>query len=232
MGCWNETDLLSRLPIVCGQRIACVFIAPVNAWPETIYSDSQYVPVSLPFKGRYDDYGRIEDTEYSEAALESLSKTAFWTEKDGDWKPVEPPLAGDRYWQDNLTEFSDMARQGRLWVRNDTSVNGHAMVRLAFIHEDLWDFAVEQKIYGVSSNGMAELGYRWPVAKDFKTLDNAYKHALAELAAANAAMNAMRVAWQPTCGTGHQGCIDDRWQVKMYRMFTDRANAFYKSGKD
>lgn len=232
MGCWNETCLFSRLPITCGQEIACVFIAPVEAHPGTVYPDSQFVPVSLPFYGRYDDYGRIEDFEDAPAALKSLENTAFWKkDQDRSWERVPTPGFGDADWRWKLTDLSDDARQDFLWVRNKRFASGYAQVRLAFVHKDLWDFAVKSKLGGMTLDYLDTLAHKWPAAKGVSKKDKPAVELLRQLAAADAAMSAMRVAWQPTCGTGHQNCIDHRWQDKMYKMFADRAHAFYQSAQ-
>lgn len=234
MGCWNETCLLSRLPITCGQEIACVFIAPVDAWPGTVYADGQYAPLSLPFFGRYDDYGRIECADYDEAALRSLSNTALWRRNDTDdgWEPVRPPMPGDGRLDERLTDLSDMARQGRLWTNSRVYANGRGPVRLAFFHRDLWDYAVSQRERQMTQDYLDTLEYKWPAAKCIGRKDKGAREKLKSLAAMDAVMNLARVAWQPTCGTGSQACIDYPWQVRLYRKFADRADAFYKSGLD
>lgn len=229
MGCWNETCLLSRLPIACGQEIVCVFIAPVNAWPGTVYADSQYVPLSLPFKGRYDDYGRIEDVEYDEAALRSLSNETLWAEAPDGWIQVRTPMPGYENISRRVTDLSDAARQDKLWIGNELYAGGRAQVRQAFFHRDLWDYAVEQKLGPMSDGYIDTLALKWPAAKGIGKTDKPARKALKTLAAMDAAMNLMRVAWQPTCGTGHQGCMDYPWQVRLYKKFAERADAFYKS---
>ncbi len=225
MGCWNETCLLSRLPVTCGQEIACVFIAPVDGWPETVYSDNQYVPASLPFFGRYDDYGRIEDVTDDPPALKSLSGAKLYKSEGGDWEPVRLPADSG-----GITDLSDMARQGELWTENRAYAGGHAQVRLAFFHKDLWDYAVNQRLRQMANDRVAQLRHRWPAAKALDMKDKADRDALKALAAMDSVMNTMRAAWQPTCGTGSQSCVDYPWQVKLYKMFRDRADAFYKSG--
>ena len=232
MGCWNETCLLSRLPIACGQEIACVFIAPVDGWPETVYADSQYVPLSLPFFGRYDDYGRIENAERGDAALKALSSKALWRRNgtDDGWEPVRPPMPADADWNPRLTDLSDMARQGSLWSDSRIYANGRAQVRLAFFHRDLWDYAVKQRVNQMTKDYLSTLEYKWPAAKNLPKGDKDARDALKRLAAMNSVMELMRVAWQPTCGTGHQSCIDYPWQVKLYEKFAERADAFYRSG--
>lgn len=232
MGCWNETCLFSRLPITCGQKIVCVFIIPAKYGQHTVYADDQYVPLSLPFRGRYDDYGRIEDITYDEAAIKSLANTPLRTEYKGGWTSVDPPRTTDPNWGTQITNLADMARQEKLWAEDDSCAEGCVRVRLAFIHEDLWDYAMKYPAKNMASEPSDPGGYRWPAMKGVAENGKTKPKALRELVMVNWAMNLMRVAWQPTCGTGSQSCIDYRWQVTMYRKFAERANAFYHSGDE
>lgn len=55
MGCWNETCLITNLPIYYGEE--CVFIRTTY---KTDYRERQIcVPVSLPIMGKYNDYGGL-----------------------------------------------------------------------------------------------------------------------------------------------------------------------------
>lgn len=66
MGCWNETDALTKLPIHYGEEI--VFFV-LDTLPERYHSPSRslnedlYSPVGLPFYGTYDDYGSVKLNE-------------------------------------------------------------------------------------------------------------------------------------------------------------------------
>lgn len=75
MGCWNGTCGISRLPIRAGEPVYGIVIRP-PAWAmlwmprETdisgyCYAHGMYYPLTLFFKGVYDDYGGIEDLEES-----------------------------------------------------------------------------------------------------------------------------------------------------------------------
>jgi hypothetical protein len=63
MGCWNGTDIATSLPIHHGEEIYFILMANIydiegGMWT---YSVSSWAPVGLPIKGKYDDYGMIED---------------------------------------------------------------------------------------------------------------------------------------------------------------------------
>ena len=50
MGCWNETDGVTYLPIYCGDRVKLIFTIGHSPW-------------MLPITGDYDDYGTLENIE-------------------------------------------------------------------------------------------------------------------------------------------------------------------------
>lgn len=89
MGCWNETCVLTRLPIHAG--------APVVAL-NTVYgpryksTESAALKTDLlfgvPFEGTYDDYGGVENL--TNPGLEALHEAAFF--KSGFFRKVELTL--------------------------------------------------------------------------------------------------------------------------------------------
>ncbi len=63
MGCWHSTDLVTDLPILAGEEVYMILMANMHR-PDAgmpTYSVGQWVPVGLPIKGKYNDYGMIED---------------------------------------------------------------------------------------------------------------------------------------------------------------------------
>lgn len=52
MGCWNETCMLTQLPIHCGE--------PVYGFLGLMIR-SEFIPIPIPIQGNYDDYGGIQD---------------------------------------------------------------------------------------------------------------------------------------------------------------------------
>ncbi|MFM2392782.1 MAG: hypothetical protein RLZZ546_764, partial [Bacteroidota bacterium] len=74
MGCWNGTCMVTRLPILSGEKVKLVLlfnqnVEYCNKYDEAsvlntsgmTYSNSMLSPAFLPLSGEYDDYGTIED---------------------------------------------------------------------------------------------------------------------------------------------------------------------------
>lgn len=70
MGCWNETDALTKLPIESGEK-AVLFVLTYDfgqgTKPTGIFNTTKYIPVGLPFYGTYNDYGLLHlDPSYAD----------------------------------------------------------------------------------------------------------------------------------------------------------------------
>lgn len=67
MGCWNETDGITRLPIFPEEKIKVWVIAPSSHQSgganNVCEIDDLYYPLSLGIDGEYDDYGSVENIE-------------------------------------------------------------------------------------------------------------------------------------------------------------------------
>lgn len=67
MGCWNGTCGISQLPILSGDRVFGLLIAvphkPIECPSGSCYETEFGFPISLPFRGNYNDYGGMENIE-------------------------------------------------------------------------------------------------------------------------------------------------------------------------
>lgn len=63
MGCWNESCMISNLPITCGDEIAMTVLVKSRAGMNHLRSTEYYYPAPLMFYGKYNDYGTGEDCE-------------------------------------------------------------------------------------------------------------------------------------------------------------------------
>ncbi len=75
MGCWNETCLLTNMPICHGDPSVFMILAQsmYRGADHHIYNvHDVYVPAGLPLFGIYDDYGTIEEVEKNAAAEATL----------------------------------------------------------------------------------------------------------------------------------------------------------------
>jgi hypothetical protein len=66
MGCWNNTCMISNLPIISGEKVKLVILGNNYAEESIIgrsgycYSNGMLSPLFLPISGTYNDYGGIE----------------------------------------------------------------------------------------------------------------------------------------------------------------------------
>lgn len=61
MGCWNETDMLSQLPIMAGDPVKVFILLEELSEFRLCGCDSAWKPLCLPISGQYNDYGCIEN---------------------------------------------------------------------------------------------------------------------------------------------------------------------------
>ena len=59
MGTWNETCMLSHLPILEGEAVGGVLLIQKKDSKRTSYPDEIWKPISPVIKGEYDGYGRV-----------------------------------------------------------------------------------------------------------------------------------------------------------------------------
>lgn len=76
MGCWNETCLISNLPITHREEVI-VSIVEKSTW------GPEHTPICLPVVGKYDDYGSIENFDESSLAFKYIMKH-FGNNYDGN----------------------------------------------------------------------------------------------------------------------------------------------------
>lgn len=79
MGCFNHKGNFSQLPIEYGDRIVVIVgVRPIKKTYLTQELDDfapghSFVPISVPIRGKYNDYGGIEDVDYT-PAIDQLEK--------------------------------------------------------------------------------------------------------------------------------------------------------------
>ena len=64
MGCFNHKANFSQLPVKYGDRIVVIVgIRPKNIKPDDFAPGTSFVPISVPIRGKYNDYGSIEEVD-------------------------------------------------------------------------------------------------------------------------------------------------------------------------
>ena len=232
MGCWNETCMLTHLPILEGEDTICVLIAQQPGDKDTIHSDAIYAPISLPLFGKYDDYGRLENFTDFHEFLSSLWYTELVKVDEGSgadsaFTPMKP-LNDCR--DNELTDFLDLVRQGRVYIRDEEAASGYSRVYLAFIKKPFFENAVKVRKRYFMDDFVNNISFRIRLSPSLKIAiqENLVGSSeLRELAAFNNFMDISRISWHPTCGSGSQNCLDDDYQYKFYQDMAAEATRLY-----
>lgn len=99
MGCWNETCMISNLPILAGEECAIAILMDRGIPNEGVYPTDQYMPFAI-IHGEYDEYGRLENANEEEVAALLSALPALSLKKMEDGKYVD-------YTVSNLENFLD-----------------------------------------------------------------------------------------------------------------------------
>lgn len=134
MGCWNETCMLSGLPIRMGDPVIVYFLAPSRRAGHNIYNcHDLYSPIGFGINGIYDDYGRVEEIKNNKAAiwtyklLQHLTKTyRIKLSEKADEETVK---------LSNLFEYIKAAERGWLTLSEQKE---KSTIPLTFIHAGLY----------------------------------------------------------------------------------------------
>lgn len=95
MGSWNETCMVTNLPILVGDPVICQvivaapFVDPLQSAANSVYPHDRFVPVGWPFRAKYNDYGyveKIEEDRFTEDTLDYMRNHL-----------IERPLGENRY---------------------------------------------------------------------------------------------------------------------------------------
>ena len=232
MGCWNETCMLTHLPILGGEDTVCVLIAQQPGSRDTIHSDAIYAPISLPLFGKYDGYGCLENFTDFHEFLSSLWYTELVKADEGSgadsaFTPMKP-LKDCR--DNELTDFLDLVRQGSVYIRDEEATNGYSRVYLAFVKKPFFENAVKARKRYFMDDFANNISFRIrlsPPLKHAVRKNLVGSSELRELSALNNFMDVSRISWHPTCGSGSQNCLDDDYQYKFYQDMAAEATRLY-----
>lgn len=105
MGCWNGTCGLSQLPIHAGDPVIGFLLEGRGARREGhngaggyCYSTDAAAPLFIPIRGKYDDYGAIEEIKGSRILVSFFNKEEKITlhpDCGDDSKPKKPKTVKD-----------------------------------------------------------------------------------------------------------------------------------------
>lgn len=134
MDSWNETDMLTGLPIEVGTPVVGFLIVDnkntARMLGRTSYADTRWQPISMPIIGIYNDYGKIGNIENSEEIQSAIDKLAEF-----NFKLVcgHEPLS--------IQNDSISVERGEMVGNFDNK-----MMELVFVRKNLFDFIMERKV--------------------------------------------------------------------------------------
>ncbi len=145
MGCWNETCIVSNLPVVCGDEVAMTIVTR-NDDGEWYRPNSLFYISPIMFYGEYNDYGSGENCHGL-----GLHFTAdeFRAYKTRIGKNVKPDEFVEKIARDDLCFHDVKSFKANLSGNVGTEKRG----RLGFIRKDILDrimedFSWEETFYG------------------------------------------------------------------------------------
>lgn len=212
MGFWNETCMMTRLPILYEEPAVGLLIVPRKEPLGCTYCDDMWSPAALPIPGSYDAYGRLENVGY-DGALERSLRDAGLSVKQSDGSYESVALSGDG-WDRIVRAVMDAAHDGTLTVGMDGSA---LPVRLALIKKRFYDMAVTaRRAYPSDWDEHAKSRFRSRLLPGLKSIMAGKTDRLGELASFYNFLNLARIAIQPTTGSGYQTQMEQRELLDFY----------------
>lgn len=138
MGSWDETCMLSHLPIQVGDNIKVIILIKKHNTPcaENINFDDGYTPLTFPFDATYDDYGGIADVNLPDYALKQLKSANLFVSKQ------------DAYKFTTVAQLIDDINQDCIYLKIKSSKSETAdeflKLECVYIHKELYDTLVNQ----------------------------------------------------------------------------------------
>lgn len=222
MGEWNETCLMTRLPILPGEAVMGLLLARRDAVLDRSYPDGEYMPIGLPVLGEYDGYGGLEDPWATKGIVSTAGRFELYEQTGGDYQPFQP----DSDMAYCVSHLFSAAADDRLFVNTNTrGCLTYKPVEVVFVKHDFYRFAIQQYIADFGPYCLQDdviLRDRLPEAMrpdpDQPACDN-----LRRYLAFRACMNACRIPIAPVCGKGSQAGISRKLQLKLYKLMYDAA---------
>lgn len=224
MGYWNETCMLTNLPIHDDEPVVAFLIAARPSPEFRTEPDDVYAPVSPPIRGRYDDYGGLEEVESEDAVLRALLPGG---EDESPW--LFRTRAG--FARPRLTSLStalQLAASGQLYVGGETRDPlrrpARRPARLVMLRREFFDMAVAWGAEGIRDPRFAAQRALEPLG-DAVARGLVPDEELRALGALVAFMRHHRKSFFPTTGAGSQADVEDRDDIRFHRAVLDAAEA-------
>ena len=178
MGSWNETCMLSNLPIRWGDRVVWIPLVPEGyGTVASYYAHDVFKPFFLPLRGKYDDYGTVEDIDNTYQAKATLR---YFQEGIKD----KVLRISESYKIDSVKDVPKVIERGKLskdvleyvqvenggFAGKSVSKDLHSVL----VHEKLFDKIVEN-VGARQSSFNSNTNYKDALSKDLRGLSHKFK---------------------------------------------------------
>lgn len=225
MGCWNESCMLTDLPIDSGEKIGTVLIAKISNENRHTDPHDVWTPISPILYGKYDDYGGIRDIQ----PMKTPYMTAIAAMDAGRIHPVGFYNSQEkRVIYDQLSDLLSDAERGNVFL-NAPGTNGKTIfqpVSIAHMKQNFVQMALEfpeAKEMSILPDTLPAFSMRHP----FLRLCNQCGIDITEVYRLDIALQMLRRSWQPVSGCGSQTMIERQEVVEWYKAVSQEANYIY-----
>ncbi len=228
MGCWNETCMVSNLPICAGDRVVIIPIIENKSGDIGVYSTDYWAPF-LPFvRGEYDDYGSIENA--NDCVFEQIAKMFL---------PKDNALY-DMTGSDFISEFVSQVSERIFELPQN--------VKIAFVHEALFDEMIQKSPSSIKGWNFV-CDEKRPFSLEWRYTEGVYCHRqgyyptsrqvissliemgeekrIEEMVKFTFAIDDLRIGYHPTIGSGSQDGVS-KFMLDMHRSFVAKARDMRK----
>ncbi len=223
MGYWNETCMLTGLPIQTGEDVVGYFIARRRVPDGKTYPNAFYAPVTTPIYGQYDGYGRMENVRPGTPADKLLQVAGVKTKHNGKYEDIIEP--------DVLACALRANTEHNLFIPDSGKLRTYCPAYLVMVRREFHDTAMT----AMNSRGCMPVNERDTGA--FSQVEPILRHAVQnkllnyehvrELVAFNRYLALMRRSWHPTTGAGSQDEIEWQFQTNFYEQLLETAKDMY-----
>lgn len=131
MRCWNETCMLSHLPIFYGDVIKTIILVKKHDKPcsENVYFDDGYTPIIFPFDAEYNDYGGIEAPIVPNYIMRKLKSLEFVN------------CEGEKYEFTSIEQLIDDINDDGVYLKTIFAIG---KLECVYIHKRLYDTLISK----------------------------------------------------------------------------------------
>jgi hypothetical protein len=139
MGSFDETCSVSNLPV--SWKEPCLVFVIVPHWFLPLHYQARWEPeIVVPFKGTYDDYGKLENLDLSPAFL-AQQQTLLAKALDFDGEAKERHSEILKRYPDDPSALLELCERGVFRVRN---AHGERTTAPFYVREDVFQYVVEE----------------------------------------------------------------------------------------